>query len=117
MRIAWWVLGAVLAAGCGSGGAEDPCPADLPSSCPADAAGYKATIAPMLAELCVPCHSQGGPSVHLLQTYAEVSALRGSVLDQVYACKMPPAGSGYPALTTTQRLALLGWLVCGAPDD
>jgi len=28
---------------------------------------------------------------------------------------MPPVG--YPPLTTTEREELLGWLVCGAPDD
>jgi hypothetical protein len=124
------MLGAVLTAGCanvpsdgggagGSGGGDPSCPADLPKSCPPDAAGYKATIAPMFDQLCVACHKPGGQSVHYLRNYAEVAALAGPVLDQVYACKMPPAASYsmYPPLTLTQREELLGWLVCGAPDD
>jgi uncharacterized membrane protein len=108
-----WILWAAVAAGCSGG--EGSCPNDLPASCPTDAAGYAATIAPLLADRCVACHSPGGTSTHYLQTYADVSNLAGPVLDQVYACRMPPAG--YPALTDTERQALLGWLVCGAPDN
>ena len=119
MRIPLGVLVAALAAACSNGasssGTGGGCPDDLPASCPANAAGYHATIAPVLAESCGACHEPGGPSVHYLQTYAEVSALAGPVLDQVYACKMPPAG--YPALSPAARADLLGWLVCGAPDD
>jgi hypothetical protein len=125
MRIAWWMLGGLLVAGCaggsgagsdgGTGASTGACPNDLPASCPADAAGYQATVAPLIAARCGECHVPGGPSVHYLQTYAEVYALRGACLDQVYACKMPQAG--YPQLTETERQELLGWLVCGAPDD
>jgi hypothetical protein len=119
MAIACGVLVAALAAGCGQGttssGTSGGCPNDLPASCPANAAGYHATIAPVLATSCNVCHVPGGPSVHYLETYAEVSALAGPVLDQVYACKMPPAG--YPPLSSAERADLLGWLVCGAPDD
>ena len=119
MRIACLTVMAALAAGCGDGtsaaGTTGGCPNDLPASCPADAPGYKATIAPLLAASCVSCHSPTGTSVHYLQTYAEVSTLAGATLDQVYACKMPPVG--YPELSATERAELLGWLVCGAPDD
>jgi uncharacterized membrane protein len=114
MARAWILWAAAIAAGC-SGGGGSSCPNDLPAACPANAAGYTATIAPLLAERCVACHSPGGTSAHYLQTYAEVSNLAGPVLDQVYACRMPPAD--YPALTETERQDLLGWLVCGAPDD
>ena len=63
----------------------------------------------------MPCHAPGGLSSHPLVTWQEVNALEGAVLDQVYACRMPQAGSA--PLTTAEREALLGWLVCGAPDD
>lgn len=115
MRIAWWVVGAALSVGCSDGTGASGCPANLPASCPADAATYRSTIAPLVAASCGPCHSPGGTSVHYLTTHAEISALRGPVLNQVYACRMPPAY--YPPLTAAQRDDLLGWLVCGAPDD
>jgi hypothetical protein len=116
-RFAGWLLGAVVAAGCGSGsgGTADVCPNDLPASCPSSVPSYAKTIAPALMAKCVFCHEPGGPSVHSLQTYADVYALRGSVLDQVYASKMPQAGS--PPLTSDERAALLAWLVCEAPNN
>jgi hypothetical protein len=131
MRITPWVGGLVsmVAAACsppngvdydggsnGGGGSGGGCPDDLLASCPADAPGYAATIAPILSDHCTSCHGPGGTaSNELLGSYAEVHATRGSVLDQVYACRMPPAGS--TPLTLTQREALLAWLVCGAPDN
>ena len=116
MRFAGWLLGAALAAGCSSGSdSTGGCPNDLPKSCPSAVPSYAQTIAPVLTAKCVFCHQPGGPSVHYLQTYSEVYALRGSVLDQVYACKMPQAG--YPGLTSDERAALLAWLVCEAPDN
>lgn len=115
MRFARWAVGAALAAGCSGGTPAVDCPADLPASCPAGAAGYQATIAPLIAGKCTPCHAPGGQSSHPLLTWAEVHALRGEVLSQVYACRMPQAGA--PALTAAERTELLGWLVCEAPND
>ena len=114
MRIAWWIVGAALAAGC-TGPAAADCPADLPASCPAGAAGYQATIAPLIAARCTPCHAPGGQSSHPLLIWDQIHALRGEVLSQVYACRMPQAGA--TPLTATERTELLGWLVCEAPDD
>jgi len=37
------------------------------------------------------------------------------VLTQVYSCRMPQPGAA--PLTEAERAALLGWLVCGAPND
>jgi len=113
--------GALLATGCsgggtgGAGGSSSACPSDLPPSCPSDAAGYEATIAPLLKKKCNFCHEPGGPSALYFSTYDEVYTQRSTVLDQVYACKMPPVG--YPPLSLTEREQLLGWLVCEAPDD
>ncbi len=116
MRSAWrTILVAAGAAGCTGGATQSDCPSDLPMSCPAGAAGYQATIAPLIESRCMPCHGPGGASGHLLQTYQEVYDLRGVVLDQVYSCRMPQAGA--TPLTSTERAALLGWLVCGAPND
>jgi len=114
MRFGGWLAVAASLAACGpaeTGG----CPNDLPASCPADAPGYAATIAPLLAERCVSCHGPGGVSAEKpLGTWDEVSARKGAILDQVYACKMPQPPAVLPA---EARAQLLGWLVCGAPND
>jgi hypothetical protein len=118
-----WLCAAVLAAGChgdpstggSDGGAGGGCPNDAPKSCPAGAAGYKEAVAPILGTSCGSCHRPGGTSLIYLQTYDEVFAQRASVLDQVYSCRMPPPD--YPPLNPTERADLLGWLVCGAPND
>lgn len=114
MRISFF--GLLLIAACG--GAEDPgsCPNDLPASCPADAATYASGVAPIIAARCMPCHSPGGEAEERpLNDYADVYARRSAVLNQVHACKMPPAGAVAP--TADERAALLGWLVCGAPNN
>ena len=38
------------------------------------------------------------------------------MLDQVYACAMPPSDAGV-TLSLEEREALLGWLVCNAPNN
>jgi hypothetical protein len=70
----------------------------------------------MLQMRCVGCHFAGSTITRTdLSTYANVYANRGSVLTQVYGCLMPPATSRQ--LTADQRASLLGWLVCGAPNN
>jgi uncharacterized membrane protein len=101
--------------GTGTGGAAG-CPNDLPDTCPSPEPGYSADVASIVAERCATCHSPGGQAQSTLLTdYAEVYAKRTTVLTRVYACKMPPAGA--PPLTSDERAALLGWLVCGAKND
>jgi uncharacterized membrane protein len=95
----------------GAGG----CPHELPSAC-ASAPSYQAQIAPIVAARCATCHAPGGVEASKpLDTYAALHARRGSVLDQVYNCLMPLPGA--PPLTTEERAALLGWLVCDAPEN
>jgi mono/diheme cytochrome c family protein len=118
-RLAALVL---IAAGCGDGGA---CPNDLPAECPSDAPGYAATIAPIVKTRCLGCHAPGGQAADKpLGTWDDVHARRSAVLNQVYSCSMPPTEGGplgMPStgsgLTDAERAALLGWLVCGAPND
>lgn len=113
-RLAWSLVAIPLLAACGSV-ASGGCPNDLPTSCPSGAPGYAATIAPLLEARCVSCHGPGGVSSEKpLGTWAEVSARRSSVLDQVYACRMPQPPAVLPP---AERAELLAWLVCGAPDD
>jgi len=93
-----------------------PCPNDLPASCPAPAPGYQAQIAPLIANRCGRCHGPGGPAQTIpLVNYDAVYVRRSVVLTQVYGCKMPPAGE--PTLSSEERAALLGWLVCGSHNN
>jgi hypothetical protein len=96
------------------------CPSDIPAlspdgSCPMPTPSYQTDIVPILERDCIPCHGPTGTAGHDETTYAEVANQAGPIFDQVSACLMPTAGS--PQLTATERLTLLDWLVCSAPDN
>ncbi len=97
------------------GPASPSCPNDLPASCPSDAAGWSATVEPLIEQRCWACHGSGQLTGHDLSSYPLVSAQRSAVLNQVYRCAMPPPDAGQ--LDGAQRKALLGWLVCGAQNN
>jgi len=108
-------LGAALLA-CGGPRTSGNCPNDLPASCPSPAPSYQAKVAPIINLRCVTCHSPGGQEASRpLQTYSQVYSERSAVLNQVYSCNMPPGSAAEP--TEQEREALLGWLVCGAPQN
>ncbi|GAC1351810.1 MAG: hypothetical protein NVS3B20_19950 [Polyangiales bacterium] len=112
-----WVF-PVAFSGCSSAG-ESPtaqCPQDLPASCPALVPSYRADVAPIVSTHCSKCHSPAGQAPDRLFTdYAHLFPFRGSVLNQVYTCRMPPSSEA--PLTIAERATLLGWLVCKAPDN
>ncbi len=124
-----WTTALALGAGCststGGGGGSNPCPNDLPASCPTPAPSYAADVVPVIQQYCFPCHASGGIEAQHFDysTYAGVYASRAVVLTQVNDCLMPPSApvpgvdGGTTPLTIEARLALLGWLVCGAPDN
>jgi len=90
---------------------------DTPVSCPSGTPpSYADDVAPVIAARCGACHAPNGqePS-KLFGTYTQVFAQRTSVLGQLHACKMPPAGA--PTLTSDERRVVLTWLVCGAPNN
>jgi len=110
------LLGLFLLIACGSSDSSSNCPSDLPASCPSPAPSYQSTIAPLIYELCVPCHSPGGQEASRpFLTYNEVFAQRTEILSQVYTCTMPLRGSQQPS--PQERAQLLAWLVCGAPNN
>jgi hypothetical protein len=116
MRLQTAFLGVMLLSGCGEPDGTSTCPNDLPASCPVGVPSYAADIAPVIHDRCAPCHSPGGSAGDRpLTSYAEVYARRGPVLNQTHACRMPPSGATAP--TPDERAALLGWLVCGAPNN
>ena len=113
------VVTVVASAGvaCGSHPASAAaCSQDLPATCPSNVPSYQVDVAPIFAGRCVICHSPDGSDSQ--RDYANLAAIyanRGAILDQVYACRMPPNGSAEPS--TTERATLLAWLVCGAPNN
>jgi hypothetical protein len=107
---------AALVMACGGPRTNGDCPNDLPPSCPSSAPSYQATVAPIINLRCVSCHSPGGQEASRpLLTYSQVYSERSAVLNQVYACNMPPVTAAWP--TEQEREALLTWLVCGAPQN
>jgi hypothetical protein len=92
------------------------CPNDLPQACPTPAPSYVSEVQPLIANRCVPCHSPGGlASDRPLDDYTNVYKRRGTVLNEVYTCLMPPADAGQ--LSDAERKQLLSWLVCDAPNN
>jgi hypothetical protein len=73
-------------------------------------------VAPLVTRLCRPCHTPGGvESTIPFDTYEQVRARRADIQALVGGCVMPPADQPQP--TKAESAALLGWLVCDAPND
>jgi uncharacterized membrane protein len=110
------LVNAVLAmvAACGPAG---ECPNDVPASCPSPAPSFSGEVQGIIQSRCVPCHAPGGQEQNRpLQSYdQQIYPQRRMILSQVASCRMPLAGA--PPLTPEERQALLGWLVCGAPNN
>jgi hypothetical protein len=93
------------------------CPSELPESCPSPPPSYRDEIMPIVEARCYPCHDSEGmeASRHDFSTYEGLHAQRVDTLSAIYDCIMPPADGG--VLLPEERAALLGWLVCHAPDN
>jgi mono/diheme cytochrome c family protein len=76
---------------------------------------YKTEIFPILQSGCIPCHGPDGTAGYYETTYADVAGQRESIESFVSICNMPPANG--PQISTAQRIALLEWLSCGAPNN
>ena len=86
------------------------------ATCDGTPASYAATVAPLLDRESVSCHFANSPLARTsLATYTDVQRVSGTVIGQLSACLMPPAGQ--PGLTSEERATLLTWLACGAPDN
>ncbi len=110
------LLGLALTACSSHSAASATCPQDLPTACPSNVPSYQSDVAPIFASRCVVCHSpDGSDTQRTYVNYAAIYANRGAILDQVYACNMPPSGD--PAPTAPERTKLLTWLICGAPNN
>jgi uncharacterized membrane protein len=107
---------AALAAAAACGPPGDSCPNDAPQSCPSPAPSYAGEVQAIIQSRCVPCHAPGGQeAIKPLLTYMEAYNLRVMMLTQVASCRMPLAGA--PQLSPDERQTLMGWIVCGAPNN
>ena len=115
----WLIVGALAIAGASACGSDDDksCPADAPDSCPATVPSYATTVAPLIQTYCTnECHNPTGSAADQpLSTYPNLSKRASDAFDQLYQCKMPmdPA----PDPTLDERVTLLTWFVCGAPNN
>ena len=123
-------LALLAIAGCGNGGrsnddlavshadmaAPELCPSDLPAMCPTPEPSWDGGVQAIIDAKCVVCHKPGGLAFDKpLTDYTHVYGYRGEMLNQVYSCYMPPPDAGQ--LEPSERQQLLGWFVCGAPNN
>jgi hypothetical protein len=72
----------------------------------------------LIERRCAICHAPGGQSSDKPMTsYAEVHRLASTMLTQVYRCFMPPDGGMAMPLSSDERVEILTWLYCGAPNN
>jgi hypothetical protein len=50
-----------------------------------------------------------------LTNYSDVADWSALIATDIDDCAMPPADAG--ALTTSERMTVLGWLACGSPNN
>jgi hypothetical protein len=105
-----------MVASCTTSSDDTTCPRDEPMSCPTPSPSYAADVAPLIETYCSPCHNPQGSAFNIqLSTYTALYDLRSEALDQIYDCNMPMLPALQP--TTADRVTLLAWFVCGAPDN
>jgi uncharacterized membrane protein len=111
------VCAALALGGAGACGAPtETCPNDQPQSCPSPAPSFAGEVQGIIQSGCATCHAPGGQeSTKPLVTYMQIYNLRTTILAQVSSCRMPLAGA--PQLTPDERVALMGWVVCGSPNN
>ena len=91
------------------------CDVTAPTTCPTPSPHYS-DIAPIVQRDCVPCHSGATPDGPWpLTGYKQLADWAGVIQDDLGNCTMPPLDGGVP-ITAADRLAILVWLQCGAPE-
>jgi hypothetical protein len=126
MTLAAGGVGLVLV-GCGSSPARETgdaevesairasCTATTPPSCPASTPHY-ADVAPIFQKSCVPCHpGPPGAMQWPLTAYGDIAPWGGVIEDEVCENAMPPVDGGV-AIAGSDRLTILDWVQCGAPE-
>jgi hypothetical protein len=107
--------------GSGAGGENvenairNSCAATVPPTCSTSTPRY-ADVEPILQKSCVPCHpGPAGATQWPLTEYEDVAPWAGVIQDQLCANAMPPVDGGV-AIAEADRLTILDWVECGAPE-
>jgi hypothetical protein len=91
------------------------CASTAAPSCPPSTPHY-ADVVPILQKSCVPCHpGPPGATQWPLTVYGDIAPWAGVIQDQVCQNAMPPLDGGI-AIAPSDRLTLLDWAQCGAPE-
>ena len=98
-----------------AGGGQGACPVGNGCANGAAAPSYQGSVQPVMQQYCLPCHSPGGSGPLDETSYANVYADRSPILDAVSGCVMPPSTAPQPS--AAQRVLLIDWLECGAPNN
>jgi hypothetical protein len=121
-------VGLVLAA-CGGGSASPAndgasvekaivsvCTATTPPTCDGGVIPRYADVTPILEKSCIPCHpGPAGAPQWPLTAYSDIQPWAGVILDEVCGSAMPPSDGGI-GITESDRLTILDWVQCGAPE-
>jgi hypothetical protein len=92
------------------------CTATMAPSCDDASTPDYAQVTPILEKSCVPCHpGPAGAPQWPLTAYTDIQPWAGVILDEVCGNTMPPLDGGIP-ITASDRLTLLDWAQCGAPQ-
>jgi hypothetical protein len=108
----------LLVLGCGGHGNNPPpsCSVTLPAACPEPAPSFAHDVAPIFASICATCHTPGKQSGTIpLDNYSQIYSRRGTILNQIYTCLMPPVDG--PPVTNDQLMTIVNWLICEAPEN
>lgn len=91
------------------------CTATMPPDCSGPTPNY-ADVEPILQQSCIPCHP-GAPGSEQwpLTAYADIQPWAGVIEDEMCGNLMPPLDGGIP-IAETDRLTVLDWVQCGAPQ-
>ena len=91
----------------------DSCNVSAPTGCPTPMPTY-ATVAPIIKERCVVCHSPNWSGPWPLDSYRHVADWKEDVRSNLLLCTMPPPESGVQ-MTRDERLTILTWIRCNMP--
>jgi hypothetical protein len=94
----------------------DPCTVVAPDTCPTAVPSFANDVMPILNARCNGCHTGAAGEPWALTNHADVEAWALSISFDLTRCTMPPADAGAD-LTKAELAAVLGWIVCGAPDN